>query len=103
MREHPIFETSESNEPEDGWVASPPLMDTVITSITLCRFSGMPRNPDRPCANRRLGRHENVDCESLYFQADALASGKIDQAAFPESQAVTRTHTAGDDPIGTTS
>lgn len=98
------LETSEPQpgEPEGGWVTAPALLDTVITSLVLCRFSGIPRGSlSETCPARQAGRHKDVDCTSIYYQAEALAAGQVDQARFSSTQAVTRSHGAGDDPIGT--
>lgn len=91
-----------TDEPAEGWVTAPPLLDTVITSLVLCRFSGDRVSVKDGCSVRLGGGHENVECASIYFQGEALASGTIDQALFPAAQEVVRAHGAGDDPIGTT-
>lgn len=88
------------DEPEDGWVTSPQLYDTIITSTTLCRFTGVPVNLEGDCPAR--DRHADVDCRSLYMQAEAIAAGALDQALFNDAQQVVRRHTAGDDVVGTT-
>lgn len=92
-----------ADEPEDGWVSSEPLIDTEITSLTLCRYTGKRVGFDEFCFDRIHGRHRDVSCVTLFFQAAALSEdGELDQAKFPQAQEVVRTHTAGDDPIGTT-
>lgn len=100
-----VEDTEAHDEPDGGWVVAPALLDTVITSLVLCRFSGLQVSVGGPaggCEHRRLGRHVDVECSSLYFQAEALASGTIDQTLFPAAQEVVRAHAAGDEPIGTT-
>lgn len=91
------------DEPEEGWVTAPTLFDTVITSITLCRFSGRRASVKNGCDVREGGGHEDTECLSLYLQAEALSGGTVDQSLFPAAQEVVRTHAAGDDVVGTTS
>lgn len=86
--------------PEDGWITAPTLVDTEITSLTLCRFTGRKVKLDTVCVARDLGLHKDVDCASLYLQAEALASGTVDQTLFPEVQEEIRTPAAGDDVTG---
>lgn len=90
------------DEPSEGWVAGPALVDTIITSLTLCRYSGYSVGLQEPCAFRARKRHPDVDCVSLYFQAETLGTGVLDQAQFPQAQPVVRVHSTGDDVIGTT-
>lgn len=90
-------------EPEGGWVTSEPLIDTEITSLTLCKYTGKQVGLDEFCFDRIHGRHRDESCVTLFFQAAALsADGELDQAQFPTAQEVVRTHVAGGDPIGTT-
>lgn len=97
-----VDDDQDHSEPEGGWVTAPALLDTVITSITLCRFSGDRASVKTGCSVRAGGGHQDVECLSLYFQAEALTSGVIDQSLFPSAQEVVRTHGAGDDVVGTT-
>lgn len=81
MREHDTTAPG-PDEPEEGWQTAEPLVDSQILSIVLCRFTGekplgitLQNKPT--CSMRALAKHEDVDCLTLYHQADALRSGKI--------------------------
>lgn len=100
MHHEPEFE---KGEPQDGWVTSQTLIDTEVTSLTLCKYTGKIVGLDDFCFDRLHGRHRDESCVTLFFQAAALSvSGQIDQAMFPAAQEVVRSHGVGGDLIGTT-
>jgi hypothetical protein len=66
------------DEPEEGWVEAPTLVDTQVLTIALCRFTGdRPERETGRCLQRQLRLHEDVDCVTLYHQADALRNGLV--------------------------
>lgn len=102
MNLHALDNQGAFDEPDGGWVSSEALIDTEITSLTLCRFTGKQVGLDEFCFDRIHGRHRDVSCVTLFFQAAALTPDGVDQAMFPTAQEVVRTHAAGGEPIGTT-
>lgn len=62
-------------EPQDGWVSGPELTDTELLVTTLCRFSGNPASHGEPCPTRSARLHPDVECRTLFFQAEALGRG----------------------------
>lgn len=69
----PIIE----NEPEGGWVTAPPLYDSEITSLILCRFTGVSPLNDGTCPARALRTHKDEDCLTLFISAEALRDGTV--------------------------
>jgi hypothetical protein len=85
-----------NDEPEGGWVTAPTLADSQILTIALCRYTGdKPEREGLRCQAREAMMHADVDCVTLYHQAEALASGVIryDMTAPEVTQSA-----AGDDP-----
>ena len=104
MRQHRMVQEPEFElgEPEGGWVTSLTLIDTEITSLTLCKYTGKQVGLDDFCFDRIHGRHRDESCVTLFFQAGALSpAGELDQGLFPTTQEVVRSP-AGGEPIGTT-
>lgn len=70
-------------EPGGGWAVAPTLVDTEILTIALCRFTGVRPNAELSsseqltCDDRVRGLHPDVDCTTLYHQAEALRAGTI--------------------------
>lgn len=107
MSEHGLDNQGGHQEPDGGWVRAEPLIDTEITSLTLCRFTGKQVGLDEFCFDRIHGRHRDITCVTLYFQEAALdalttGEGELDQASFSTAQEVIRVPMFGGDPIGTT-
>lgn len=63
-------------EPEGGWVTAPPLHDTIITSVTLCTYTGILAIIGK-CPARELGGHPDVDCYAVYVLQAELEAGGI--------------------------
>lgn len=64
-----------ANEPEDGWETAPLMETGRITTITLCRFTGL-KYVDEACPARAVS-HADVDCWEHYHSATALLQGDI--------------------------
>lgn len=54
------------DEPEDGWVAAPPLHDNIHITLTLCQFTGAPPEAGI-CTFRQTRTHPDVDCLAVYI------------------------------------
>ena len=64
-------------EPQDGWVTAPTLVDTEILTLALCRYTGHAPDVNGRCHQRALRLHADVECTTLYHQAEALRSGRV--------------------------
>lgn len=89
------------DEPEDGWVTAPQLIDTELLAVTLCRFTGQAVPHSDRCPERGLNLHPDIECRSLFLQADALTSGTLKLGAFEEIPEEIRQPWTGGDQIGT--
>lgn len=64
-------------EPPDGWITAPPLHDSVIASLLLCKYTGTNPLNDGTCPARALRTHRDEDCLVLFHSSEALAAGAI--------------------------
>ena len=65
-------------EPEDGWVGTEPLIDTEILQLILCRFTGDKVPMHGTCQTRWDRRHPDVECKTLFLQAEGLRYELLD-------------------------
>lgn len=94
--------TAGPGEPTDGWVTSPLLTDTELLVTTLCRFSGSATSHRDACPGRVNSMHPDVECRTLFFQAEAFSRGLIDLEGFGASvPEQIRVPWRGGTPIGT--
>lgn len=92
----------DTDEPVEGWQKAPLLIDTELVSTVLCRFTGRPLTLEHGCLERSIRQHPDVECQALYFQAEALYRGVVGQSEFPTTQEEVRVPWSGGDVIGTT-
>lgn len=90
------------SEPEDGWVEAPALIDTELLSTVLCRFTGRPLDLSLGCLERAERLHPDLSCGAIYYQAQALASGRLVMEDFAAPPEQVRAPWQGGDVIGTT-
>ena len=72
-------------EPAGGWVGSPALVDTQILHLLLCRFTGSKVALRLPCPSREQQRHPDVECKTMFLQAEGLQLALLDGLLFPEA------------------
>jgi hypothetical protein len=61
-------------EPEGGWETAPRLYTSPITTIALCKFTGIMPELDMSCVARTDRRHADEDCLQMFYSADAITS-----------------------------
>src|SRR5687768_7905976 len=86
VREH--HDETSPDEPDDGWVTSPTLWDTEISTIALCKYAGIP--VEGTCHARATHRHPDEPCVTLFFSAEALQKGELDLPKFEDLPVVVR-------------